>query len=211
MYFYIIIYNQFVNIASVSQIIQHLYHEIDGTRISSANQKKLSYYYVGMEYDEVKTDSFCHILDKINPTGGKIFYDLGSGLGKKAISASLYGNFAKSVGIENMDDLYSISQTVLNRYYEIKIPNNSNIWFHQKDFNKYNFSDGDVIFLSLALAAMEIELKGELLHKLNQLKKGADVITTGIPFVSPYFSLMGWDSCDFLAGKGKVFFHRKIL
>lgn len=195
---------------SVKRVIDDLYQGIDGFKISSDAQKKLSYYYIGMIYDEVKTESFCRILDRIKPTKGKTFYDLGSGIGKKVFIASLYGEFSKSIGIENISGIYHTSKGILESYSKSKFQQSSSIQFIHADINEYDFTDGDVFYLSLASAAIEIELTGRLGHKLNLLKKGVEFITTGFPFISSYYSLLGYDTCDFSKEESIVFFHKKI-
>lgn len=85
--------------------------------------------------------------------------------------------------------------------------------FIQADFHDYNFSDADVCFISLPIPAMRTELASgsALAAKFEKLRKGAWLLTTGVPFSSPVYSLLGYSECNFFKTRGQIFFHNKII
>ena len=197
-----------------AEIIKTIYQDIDGFAISANAMETSPFYYIGMIYDEVSLPSFLEVLVSVNPQKGDIFYDLGCGVGEKVIAAAHTFPFIKSVGIELVQDLFTAARAAQVNYNNLVPVQSSTIEFLHKDFNQHNFSDGDIFFLSLTQKAMEIELYGRLKNKLEKLKKGARLITTDIPFLSPYFSYIEFPTADFKRGlhkeKALFFLHTKI-
>lgn len=196
----------------VQKVIGMLYKGIDGFQVSERELKKLSYYYVGMVYDEVTDDSFFDILDKIENKKDQIFIDLGSGIGKKVFLSALYGGFKQSVGIEMVKGIYDIAENILDKFhnsYKFSIDRNA-IRFVNNDFSFCDISPGNVFFLSLTDSAMEIELTGNLLFKLEQLAKGTLVVTTGFPVISPCYSVYHRMKCHFRRNDVDAYFSQKI-
>jgi hypothetical protein len=200
-----------------NKIVSDVYSGIDGFKISDEAIKKSAYFYTGMIYDEVTNESFYQIIKNIKNPEQKVFIDLGSGVGKKVFLASLCFSFKKSIGIELLQDVYNASENAKEIYLDkiksssaINIPEND-FEFINADFNKCDLSIGNVFYISMSKAAMEIELTGMLLHKLECLENGTEVITTGIPINSPFFKITGQDICQFSASEGNVFFHKRIV
>jgi hypothetical protein len=51
------------------------------------------------------------------PNSGAVFYDLGSGIGKAMIAASLVYNFAACHGVETLEGLHRGAEWVLESYH----------------------------------------------------------------------------------------------
>jgi len=64
----------------------------------------------------VTPEGFSKILKDADVKSGGNFYDLGSGTGKAVILASLFGNFAKLVGIELIENLHRASVDIFRRF-----------------------------------------------------------------------------------------------
>lgn len=199
------------------RIINHLYEGINGFALSQKARTKLPYYYAGHDYGEATFESFYRMLSIVHPKQGEIFYDLGSGVGKKVFIASFCFPFSTSVGIELFEDLYHVSSGVLNRFITSvqstlpKVQQQQTMQFIHADFNTHDFLDGDVIYISLHPAALDIELSNRLGNKLEHLKKGSRLITSNIPFFSPLYDVFKIDTYTYKDGEGTVFFHRKII
>jgi len=204
-----IAYNRSMDLISAKKTLNELYSGIDGFQISKDAIQKSPTFYAGMIYDEMTDDSFYEILSKVNLPEGKVFIDLGSGVGKKVFLASLCFGFSPSIGLELVPDLYTASQKVLSRYRQNPVKSGELNFIHT-DYNDYDLSSGDVLFLSLTKAAMVIELTENLLHKLKCLKPGTIVITTGLPIVSPFYDLRDRQLCQFQTDEGEVFINLRI-
>jgi hypothetical protein len=187
--------------------ITRLYKDIDAFALSNKAIQASEVYYNGYIYDEMTNESFYDILKEAGAIDEKIFYDLGSGVGKKVFISSLGFHTKKSIGIEILPLLHQNATNILQK---------SNIspdaiGFIQKDFTTYDFSDADVVFLSLTMVAMEIELTGTVSKKLDQLKVGSTLITTGFPTPSNKYELIESVPCEFIVSPpGFAFIQKKI-
>lgn len=106
---------------------------------------------------------------------GKIFYDLGSGIGNTVIGSYLIGNFDKYIGIEILDSLYKISETAKNRLLEIDKESKNKISFINKNILDCNISDGDVLLFCCPNKDENIRYKME--EKFMDLKSGSIVLS----------------------------------
>src|SRR3712207_3305991 len=114
-------------------IIEDAYKGLDGYRISEEGQNALGYYFLGYEYGESKFDSFYKILEKAKPNHGEVFYDLGSGLGKKVLMASLGFPFKSAIGIEAVPTLHHAAQKILEESTVLK-----NLHVYNKSIQLFN-------------------------------------------------------------------------
>lgn len=176
------------------KIIDTLYKGIDGFEISRNAINKMNHYYIGYEYGEATNEGFYKILESVKPKKSDVFYDLGCGVGKKVFIASIGFGLKKSVGIEIIPDLFRVAQNI-NKNYENMV-NKFNykqkqniIEFYYGDFNGFDFSDGSIIYLSLAPMAMEIELDGGIRLALDSLKLGTKLITSNTPYFSDKYAI----------------------
>lgn len=210
----------FFNFPVIKKIIDEIYADINGLSIYEGIRNSMPISSAeAFYYNEIFPEDFQKALSRIPPQRKGFFYDLGSGVGKKTLISSFYSGFRKSIGIELVPELYSASKMALERYRRAIQPwfcedlRKREIDFVHADFHDYNFSDADVCFMSLSIPAMRAELApgSRLAIKLEKLSKGAWLITTGLPFASPAYSLLGYDNCRFLKGVGRLFFHKKIV
>lgn len=180
-----------------------LYADINGYTLSIKAQSKLQYYYNAHIYGEIDFDNFYKIISKVKPKENEVFYDLGSGTGKAVILAGLCFPFIKCIGIEKLDELYSCSNEIAKKM------NNPNIEFVLGDFNNYNFSDGDVIYLNSYYFDYEM-LDNNFLHNISSLKKGTRLIFVHTPLLSPLLEIIDEGYYLFSWGKAKVYISLKI-
>ncbi len=202
-----------MNKRKVKEIIKQLYSKTDGFKISQQALSKLLYQYIGYTYGEATFDSFYKMLTIIKPKQGEVFYDLGCGLGKKVIIAALCFPFSKSFGIEKLEDLFIVANKINNIFKEEVTLNLKNIAITKivhGDFREFNFSDADVIYLSVDYRIMEYELK-HLDNKLNSLKIGTRLITSNVPFISNKYKIFHEEIMNYASGKAKPIFHIKTL
>jgi SAM-dependent methyltransferase len=175
-------------------IYHDLYKEINGHTISRSAQKKTGIYLQSFTYGEVTYRGFYEILRLINPHPDEIFYDLGSGTGKAVFITSLLTPCKKSIGIEILKDLYLTSEKIKEHYTHQYLPTlppykqTQKIEFHHADFTKYDYTDGDIIFMNSI--AFSYEFDDVFTEKLQHLKKGTRIILLGEPLELPHFTVI---------------------
>ncbi|MDO8741571.1 MAG: hypothetical protein Q7J11_00310 [Candidatus Roizmanbacteria bacterium] len=188
-------------------IFDQLYSNIDGYKISLQSQKELSYWYSGHIYGEITYDGFINMLTKADPKKGEIFYDLGSGMGKAVIIASLLFDFSKVIGIEKLSGLFNESKKVLSNYEEITNLNKDkthSVFFLNNDFRDVDFSNADVIFMNAT--CLPYELNNVLfIKKLEKLKKGTRFITCTLYIDSYEYNVSDIGKFPFTWGDERVY------
>ena len=93
----------------------------DGKHISQSYMQRINNSEVGLTYGEITLNSFAALLEYCHPMEGLTFVDIGSGMGKALIAASLlFGSRLKHIhGIELVPGLYESSITSISKYYDI--------------------------------------------------------------------------------------------
>lgn len=128
-----------------------IFNGLNGYRVSllEKQEKSKDKYIENLIYGEIPIE-LLYALSVFEPiekymTKGKIFYDLGSGIGNTVIGSYLIGNFDKYIGIEILNSLYKISETARNRLLEIDRDSKNRISFFHGNILDYDISDGDVL------------------------------------------------------------------
>lgn len=190
------------------EIFSSLYAGIDGYSISEQDREKLSYWYIGHTYGEILFPSFAEILAKAEPKSGDVFYDLGSGVGKATIAASLLYDFSRVVGIEKMIRLYNQANIILGEYNKITKTNQQTKYIND-DFKSVDFSDADMVFMHATCWSYELE-NLNFIRKLEGLKKGARIITATYAIGSTVFNTSHIGAYKFNWGKTNVYLSVRI-
>ncbi|WP_392538560.1 hypothetical protein [Legionella sp. 227] len=153
--------------------------------------------------------SFYTILERATPSNQDIFYDLGSGSGKAVLSAILFFNVKKSIGIELLPPLYEQSNTLLKKVTQRfqqhddekeYLPQTERIQFINDSFLHYNFGDANIIYV--AATCLTDATWNELISKMARLKPGSRIIVTTRTIHHEQFEpiyqgieLMSWGLC----------------
>lgn len=133
-------------------------------------------------YGEVKFFSFAQILEMAEPKPGEVFYDLGSGGGKGVFIAGLVFDFSKALGVEKLDSLYALSNSLVDKLSTIatvkELPAHKkiNIQFIHSDMLDVDISDADIVFINAT--CFKDKLWDGIVAKLLNLKVGSRVILT---------------------------------
>ncbi|CAK94898.1 unnamed protein product (macronuclear) [Paramecium tetraurelia] len=128
------------------------------------------------------------VFQQVSPKKGGVFYDLGSGIGKSVIAASLMHQFDICKGIEFLHSLHEqacklkqevekqkslieeeMEQIGIKDYHQPKIE------FINGDFQELDWSDGTFLFASTT--CFEPDLMNQLSKKAEDLKEGSYFIT----------------------------------
>ncbi len=108
-----------------SQTVVVVNNQFAGSTSSSTSNNNYNYYMrmsdelgldeMSLTYYEVEYLPFQTLLYDIGAVDGQIFYDLGCGVGKALIAASLSGiRFMKCIGVEILPSLSSTAQAIVN-------------------------------------------------------------------------------------------------
>lgn len=191
------------NIENKTRILDVLYKNVYAK--SSSIRYRLLHLIQDKEfiYGEIDFLSFYTILERAAPSTQDVFYDLGSGSGKAVLSAILFFNVKKSIGIELLPPLYEQSNSQLAKASQRFLQYRSQmerVQFINDSFLHYDFGDADIIYV--AATCLTDATWNELISKMARLKPGSRIIvTTRIihheQFESIYqgIELMSWGLC----------------
>lgn len=149
--------------------IDNLFQGYSGFGIDGTDKNKFSQNSYPETYGEITKQGLDQIFSKFD-TKDKIFYDLGSGIGKAVIYSVLQYGIKLGVGIELSTKRHKQAMQIWQT-----IPNNSKnkVILHNGDIldKKYNLSDADFIFISNL--CMDYELNKKIENKLeNEVEEG---------------------------------------
>lgn len=197
------------SIESKTRILEGLYKKVHAK--SSSIKYRLLHLIQDKEfiYGEIDFLSFYTILEQVSPSTQDVFYDLGSGSGKAVLSAILFFNVKKSIGIELLPPLYEQSKTQLEkanqRFQQHEVEKEylhqvERIEFINDNFLHYDFGDADIIYVA-ATCLTDATWNG-IISKIARLKPGSRIIVTTrminhAQFESIYqgVELMSWGLC----------------
>lgn len=173
------------SIEKKTQILKALYKKVHAK--SSSIRYRLSHLIQNKEfiYGEIDFLSFYTILERTSPSTKDVFYDLGSGSGKAVLSAVLFFNVNKSIGIELLPPLYEQANTQLKKaiqrfeQHDVEkeyLPQMERIQFINDSFLHYDFGDADIIYV--AATCLTDATWNELISKMAGLKPGSRIIVT---------------------------------
>lgn len=198
-----------MDLTAIQCLFDELYLSVNGWDLSEIAIKKLPYFSAALNYDEATLESFAQILEKISPHTNDVFYDLGSGLGKKVLAAALLTEIGSVRGIELLPDLFTASLQMQNRLIQSGKVDTTRIRFIHGDFYTTDFSDATIVFISIEPFFLESGLRGTLGNKLRQLKKGTKVITSELRLPLAEYTLTHVCDCIFPTRKDQAYVHTK--
>tara|TARA_B100001989_G_scaffold251994_1_gene232698 strand:- start:218 stop:865 length:648 start_codon:yes stop_codon:yes gene_type:complete len=170
----------FLNIDQQRSLFNSIFEDINGYEISLNDRKQYGYENdKSYTYGEVSFEGFKEIFEIISLTDSFEFLDLGSGLGKGLIMASLLYPCQKLVGYENLANLATTSKEILTSYVDLikkdypaaQLPEFSIV---QDSFFNADFSTADVIFASsTCFGSTYIEF---INSKIDEMKTGSYLV-----------------------------------
>lgn len=199
------------NIEKKTRILEELYKKVHSK--SSSIRYRLLHLIQNKEfiYGEIDFLSFYTILERTAPSTEDVFCDLGSGSGKVVLSAILFFNVRKSIGIELLPPLYEQSNTQLEKAIQQfqqhddddekkYLSQMERVQFINDSFLNYDFGEADIIYV--AATCLNDATWSELISKMLRLKPGSRIIVTTRmidheQFESIYqgVELMSWGLC----------------
>lgn len=196
------------------QIYDDLYSDVDGKQASLNGRHQMHLDGRSFVYGEVVFDGFAELLKDADNVPGGIFCDCGSGTGKAVMMAHLLCDFKRCVGIEIIDNLYSTSKNILERYkkefwpgIQAEIGEKEVILYHGSILHG-NYCDVDLLFMNST--CFQEDLMSAIELNLSYMKPGSQVVTLSRCLRSPNFVMEKQKTYDFSWGKATGFFHRKL-
>lgn len=201
---------------NINRFLYSLYNDVSAVQTSIECRKRHSLIEDrSLIYGDSHLPSLHEILDEVKPKVGEVFYDLGSGGGRTVLLAALGFPFAKSIGIELLDDLVVLSQKKLELLKQT-LPNLSNfdatklgeIKFMQADCLTANISGANIIYIaSTCFSDGMMQKLAQSLEK--QLAIGTRVITFTKPLPAKKFKIVKRTLYPMEWGQTTTFFHEK--
>ena len=164
-----------------------------------------------MVYGEIEFKTFAEMLDDLPYNKEqRVFYDLGSGVGKPVIAAALLCDFTKVCGVELLEDLHNEALRIKDLFdNEVRnlFPSKKKLQmeFICDDLFKVDFSDGDVVFIQ-STCFSEDNMK-QLENKCEILKPESLIITATKSL--PSWPVVGMKRYKMSWGEVSLFFHLK--
>lgn len=127
--------------------------------------------YENLIYGETPFSTLRKVFSTIKANSNYKFIDIGSARGLNVFLAGLYYKM-ESTGIELLDDYVIRAKKIA------KLMNITNVRFYNIDFQKYDISEFDIIYVSCATWD-SFQMKS-LTEKLAEVKKGAYIVTVSV-------------------------------
>ncbi len=184
-----------------------LYKNINGFVLSkSARQNNDS---VELLYGEINFESFIALLSCCSINKQSCFYDLGSGIGKAVIAATLVYPLQKSVGIEKLETLHNCARQQKQKLILETCDESfaERIEFIYADFLQCELKEADLVFInSTAFIGDSWE---KIARHLQQLKKGSQCISISKKLPANEFKLELKTPVEMSWGVAFAYLHRK--
>lgn len=199
-----------MDVADVNTLFQTLYQDIDGWNISQKNFDKLDHVSASFLYDEASVDSFYTALTIAKPTSEDVFIDLGSGLGKKTLTAALLFPI-ESHGIEILEDMVALSQSVTEKVTQRYPDLAQKIHIIRGDYYDHDFSYATIVHISVTPEIIKFQMDATLGAKLRSLQKGTRIIISEVPILFPEFHCLNVIDYVFPTRVEKAYIYEKII
>lgn len=203
-----------MDITKAKEIFNALFDTVNGRALSMEGRESLQLGSKSFVYGEAVFDPFYELLKEADPKPGQIFVDGGSGTGKAIFVAHFMFDFSKAVGVELVDQLYTASQHVLERYEKEFKPQiaeevrGRELRFIHGSITDVDYSNVDLVFFNST--CFQEDLMQALVGPLNALKPNAQVITLSKTLNSPAFDTYKQKMFEFSWGQGTAFYQRKL-
>lgn len=133
-------------ILSPQQIMNRIFHDIDGFDIPKNDEKKVRQSKGSPIYGEINFQSLNKLLNHLKLGNNDVFYDLGSGVGKVVIQTALTSPIKKSIGVELSLVRYEDAKKALKIATQFDQTLPSRCRFVNADMLTVDLSDASVVY-----------------------------------------------------------------
>lgn len=188
--------------------IADVYKNINPTYLSKQARDELGIQDDSFVYGEIDPQSLINLIEIARPQKEDIFYDLGAGSGRAAMTAALCFPFSKVVGLEFLQPLTLLAQNQWATLQANTQLDKTSVEFISGDYFETDFSEANIIFFNAT--ACRDEKWEKMLSKFEAMPVGTRFILTTHRLPSPQFEasyeglqLMSW-------GMNSTYVYRKI-
>lgn len=203
----------------IENLLKSLFKNNRSYRISRKEHKQLNSKDSDFIYGEINFLSFFHILEKVAPKSGEVFYDLGCGAGKAVFASALFFDLSKACGIELLPGLCAVATANIKKANQLlksfdkshakaSLKQISRIQFINENFLDYQFTDADIVFINAT--CMKTTTWSSIVLALTKLKSGSRVIVTTKQIEDKQFAMIAQNKELMSWGISKVTIYRKI-
>jgi precorrin-6B methylase 2 len=165
---------------NVCALIETAYCNVDGygiARDAKRQQREAGVFHDGIQFGEVRVESFLTALGWLSPQPGESFVDLGSGTGKAVLTAAAAYPLAAADGVELLRPLHDAGAAALERCRSsLRTPN---VNLTCADALEYPWSTYDLVFVTLT--CFTDEMVERVRATASKLRKGARLLVTSRP------------------------------
>lgn len=191
------IINLFSESPKTKEYLKKVYRDISGYNISEQDRETVNKNGSAV-YGEIKYKSLKTILDDLKPNKKDVFYDLGSGVGKSVVQASLDYKFNRCFGIELSKERHEQAVKICQLLKkDKKISRYHDVIFKNQDITKINFKNATIIYICSTCYPDHLMIT--LTNKFKDLKPGTRILTLksliptkNIKLVKTYNLAMSW-------------------
>ena len=161
-------------------LVEAAYRSIDGygiARDAKRQQREAGVFHDGIQFGEVRVESFLTALAWLNPQPGESFVDLGSGTGKAVLTAAAAHSLAAADGVELLRPLHDAGMVALERCRSSLRAASVNL--SCGDALDFPWSTYDLVFVTLTCFTDEMVERVRL--AAPKLRKGARLLVTSRP------------------------------
>lgn len=198
-------------LVKTDQFLTELFHGVNGTATSKKERARLGIDDDAFIYGEVEFLPFFGVLERVSPSPGEVFYDLGSGAGKAVFFAASFFPFAKVYGVECLPALYDLANHLMNKakgLLEKYASEMAPTTFVMGDFLTMSIADADIVFINAT--CMSVVSWEKLMNTLLGLKVGSRIVVTSKKINHPCFALLHEDFVVMSWGVNSINSYQKI-
>lgn len=193
------------------RLFNQLYANINGYEVSIGAQDNFKGDTKSLIYGELPFETCQNIINQIQPKSNGVFFDLGSGTGRIAMTAHLLHNFRKSIGVELLDGLHDKACEIKNTFEIDLLPpirskfEGSDLQFLKANIFDVDLSEADFVFINHPFKGDQLfdDLETKL---ISELKPGTKLVTIIRHLRNPAFKSLGSKNYKFSWGNSTAHF-----
>ena len=157
-------------------IFGKIYNFIKGSSLSQDERSSKTLIGTEYTYGEIELIHFLPLFNLLNKGKDEVFWDLGCGVGKVMLAASIgTDNYTKIYGVEMLESLCEGANQAIDSYCSEEKVDRSKFTVIQGDMTKIDWSNADVIYVSSL--CFPDELVKAIAERGRLLKRGARILT----------------------------------
>lgn len=187
--------------------VHRAYANIDGygiARDAKRQQREEGVFLDGIQFGEVRPESFLTALGWCDPQPGESFIDLGSGTGKAVLTAAAAYKLKSCAGVELLRPLHDAGVLALERCRGTL--RTVDVHLECSDALAFPWNRGDYSLVFVSLTCFTDEMVEQIREGASKLPKGARLLVTSRPLDNSALRLIRRDKLPYGARGGMMSF-----